>query len=128
MNAGAYDSMMSKVMTKVIAQRFLRNPYLWLTLLLTGLYGWLGYLSYRIIGNNLILEMADYAKEHNMPTLEATWPQVNEAYWSVTKLAFPTLGFFLVFFVLIDRLRPTSLLKKTIDDKSSTRHNHDYST
>ena len=69
-------------------QRFLRNPYLWLTLLLTGLYGWLGYLSYRIIGNNLILEMADYAKEHNMPTLEATWPQVNEAYWSVTKLAF----------------------------------------
>lgn len=93
-------------------QRFLRNPYLWLTLLLTGLYGWLGYLSYRIIGNNLILEMADYAKEHNMPTLEATWPQVNEAYWSVTKLAFPTLGFFLVFFVLIDRLRPTSLLMK----------------
>ncbi|MDI9629682.1 MAG: PrsW family intramembrane metalloprotease [Acidobacteriota bacterium] len=93
-------------------RRVLRNPYLWLTLVLTIGYAVLLFAVYRTIGNGLIEEVAAVTEEaYGRPTT-LTWSQLNEAYWLVTRMAAATLGVYLVILVFIDRLRPTTWTMK----------------
>lgn len=88
------------------------NPYFWITLALTVIYAGLLFSAYRTIGDGLIEEVAAVTQEaYGQPTI-LTWAQVNEAYLVVTKLALITLGVYLVLFLLLDRLRPTTWTMK----------------
>lgn len=93
-------------------QRLLRNQYVWFTVVMTGVFVALGYLSFRTIGDGVIEELRRNAEHYQMPSLEATWPQVIEAYQRVALLALPTLLVYVLVFILIDRLRPTTWTMK----------------
>lgn len=93
-------------------RNLLRNPYAWLTLALTVVYAVLLYSVYRTIGNGLIEEVAAVTEEaYGQPTILG-WPQINEAYLLVTRMAALTLGAYLLILLFIDRLRPTTWTMK----------------
>lgn len=86
----------------------LRNPYFWITLVMTLAYAAALASVYWTIGDGIIKEVAAVTEEaYGAPTI-LTWGQVNEAYLLVTGKAAITLGVYLVLFLLIDRLRPTT--------------------
>ena len=99
-------------MAQPLWRRIMVNPYVWFTIVMTGVFIWLGVWSLKIIGDGIIAELAGYAEEQGIPGLEASWPQLIEAYGMVARLALPTLLAYVAVFILIDRLRPTTWTMK----------------
>ncbi|MGB3955497.1 MAG: PrsW family intramembrane metalloprotease [Brooklawnia sp.] len=93
-------------------RNLVRNPYAWLTAGLTIVYAVLLFSVYQTIGNGLIEEVAAVTEEaYGQPTI-LTWPQINEAYLLVARMAGITLGVYLLILLFIDRLRPTTWTMK----------------
>lgn len=92
--------------------RVVRNPYVWITLAMTIAYLVMGFLLFRDVGNNMITEIASVTEENYGQATEITWGQLAEAYLLVTRLAAYTVAAYIVIFILIDRLRPTTWTMK----------------
>lgn len=93
-------------------QRFVRNRYVWLTLVLTLGYAAALFSVYRTIGDGLIDEIAAVTEEALGNPTVLTWGQINEAFLTVTPYAAITLGIYVALFIVLDRLRPTTWTMK----------------
>lgn len=92
--------------------RLLRNPYVWATLLLTISYFAALFAIYRDIGNGMIQEIPQVTEELYGVATVVTWEQLNEAFVLTAKYALWTVLVYIVLFILIDRLRPTTWTMK----------------
>jgi len=88
--------------------------YVWATIVLVMVYTLALFSVYRTIGSGVIQEVAAVTQDaYGQPTI-LTWAQVNEAYGIVIRPAALTLLAYVVLFVLIDRLRPTTWTMKLL--------------
>ncbi|MGI5951881.1 MAG: PrsW family intramembrane metalloprotease [Brooklawnia sp.] len=92
--------------------RIVRNPYVWATVALTISYFVALFVLYRDIGSRLIAEIPQVTEElYGFPT-EISWEQINEAFLLTGRYALWTVLVYVVLFILIDRLRPTTWTMK----------------
>ncbi len=86
----------------------LRSRRFWVVTVMTLIYGGLVWMVYRNIGDSLIAEVAAVTEEAYGTPTKLTWPQLNEAFITVSKPALITLGVYVVALIAFDRLRPTT--------------------
>ncbi|WP_316670744.1 PrsW family intramembrane metalloprotease [uncultured Propionibacterium sp.] len=95
-------------------RRFRRSPLNWLTVAFFPLCALLLWLTYRVYAVTITTSVGDYTEQQTGTRSAPTPAQFNEALWKCTRMALVTLAIGLVFYLLIDRLRPTTLRLKAV--------------
>lgn len=92
----------------------MRSPLAWLTIAFFPLCAFLLWLTYRMDSISIITAVGDYTEQQTGTRSQPTIAQFNEALSRCAKLGLVTLAIGLVFYFLVDRLRPTTLRLKAV--------------
>ncbi len=94
-------------------QHLLRNRWTWITLALLVSYGLAMWVMYRDMSHNIRTEIEAVTSQMGSPAI-VTQSQLDEAFLTAAQFAAYTLSAYVLIFILVDRLRPTTWTMKLL--------------